>query len=95
MNLKFTKDFLNNLENILKANNSLWVKIETIISDFERNWLKIKNFEKYDLKKLNISFYRLKIIPYRIILKKEWNFLIFDNIFKRKWKSDYKKYQKI
>lgn len=48
MEIKFSKDFLLNLEKILKNNKNISVKIEQII---------------------------------------------FDNIFIRKWKKDYKKYR--
>jgi len=92
MEIKFTKKFFKNLENILQENKNLWVKIEKIIENFEKKWLEIENFQTYDLKKINLTFFRLKIIPFRIILKQDWNLLYFYDIFKRKWKSDYKKY---
>ena len=93
MKLRFSKDFYINLEKILKQNKYFSNKIEIIIKDFESYWLWLETFQKYNLKKLNNLFLRLKIIPYRIIIKKDWLWnLIFYNIFIRKWKNDYKKY---
>ncbi len=94
MKLKFSKEFWENLEKILKNNSSFASKIETIIYNFKKFGLWIENYQIYNLKKLNKLFFRLKIIPYRIIIKKENNFLVFDNIFQRKGKSDYKQYKK-
>ena len=94
MKLKYTKEFLKNLEQILKNNKSFSNKIEKIIFNLKKNWLWLVNYQIYDIKKLTNMFFRLKIIPYRIILKKEWDVIIFDNIFIRKWKTDYKRYKK-
>jgi len=93
MKIIFSKEFYSNLENILKQNKSFSKKIEKIIYDFKKYWLWLETYQRYDLKKINNIFFRLKIIPYRIILKKNSSEkLIFDNIFLRKWKSDYKRY---
>jgi mRNA-degrading endonuclease RelE of RelBE toxin-antitoxin system len=91
--IKFSKDFLNNLDLILQNNKSFSKKIEKIVFDFENNWFWTYIFSIYNIKKLNDNFFRLKIIPYRIIIKKDYNWdIIFDNIFKRKWIKDYKNY---
>ena len=92
MDIKFTKDFEESLEELLLINNSLSTKIEKIINDFKLYWFSFEIFQLYNLKKLNEFYFRLKIIPYRIIIKKELNIIVFDNIFKRKWKIDYKNY---
>ena len=92
MEVKYTRDFLDNLKELLWNNNSLSTKVEKIINNFKLYWFSIEIFRLYNLKKLNEYYFRLKIIPYRIILKKEKDIIIFDNIFKREWKIYYKNY---
>jgi mRNA-degrading endonuclease RelE of RelBE toxin-antitoxin system len=59
---------------------------------FEINWFSYKVFENYNIIQIKKDYFRVKFIPYRVILKIIDNEIIFLDLFKRKWKNDYKKY---
>lgn len=88
----FTKEFLKNLELYSLSKWSLVKQIYDLKIFFELNGFSYKVFENYNITQIKKDYFRVKIIPYRIILKVINDEIMFLDFFKRKWKSDYKKY---
>ncbi len=90
--IKVSKDFEENLKDIIKNRKSIIPKIKEIKNALKQYWISKSIYEKYNTKKLIKNYYRIKFPPYRIILKFENWIVYLENIFKRKWNNDYKKY---
>lgn len=88
-----TKEFSINLQKYSENKKVILKKIFELKNFIEENWLNFWFFNKYDVKNLWNGYFRIKFIPYRIILfVKNDNSYEFVDFFKRKWKSDYKQY---
>lgn len=90
--IRFTKKFLYNLELYWNSKKSLVKQIYELRKFFEINWFAIELFKNYNVVPIWKDFFRVKFIPYRVILKVADDEIVFIDLFKRKWKSDYKKY---
>jgi len=87
-----TKDFAKNLKVYNDNKKVLVKKVIELKSHIENFWFDLDLFNKYDIKNLWNNYYRVKFIPYRVIIF-IWNdYYELIELFKRKWKSDYKKY---
>jgi mRNA-degrading endonuclease RelE of RelBE toxin-antitoxin system len=72
---------------------SLAKKVLNLKIHIENFWLDLDFFKQYDIKNLWNNYFRVKFIPYRLIIFIwENNIIEFVDFFKRKWKSDYKHY---
>lgn len=88
-----TKDFAQNLKIYCQNKKSLAQKVLDLKLYIENSWLDLNLFKKYDIKNLWNNYFRIKFIPYRIIVFiRDNNTFEFIEFFKRKWKSDYKDY---
>ncbi len=92
LKVTFTKEFLKNLELYSLSKESLAKQVYDLKVFFEINWFSYKVFENYNIIQIKKDYFRVKFIPYRVILKIIDNEIIFLDLFKRKWKNDYKKY---
>ena len=88
-----TKDFVKSLQIYWITKKSLVLKVLEIKNHLENFWFDIQLFQQYDIKNLWNNYFRVKFIPYRIIIfMRDNNTFEFVELFKRKGKSDYKKY---
>lgn len=88
-----TQDFAKSLKMYSENKKSLIKKVLNMKNHIENSWLDLDFFKQYDIKNLWNNYFRVKFIPYRIIIFIwENNIVEFVDFFKRKWKSDYKSY---
>lgn len=92
MEIFLTQEFKNNFLIYSRQKKSLVKKIKELKSEIELNWFNLSIFERYDVKSLGWGFFRIRFIPFRLVLKIENERVVFFDFFKRKWWSDYKKY---
>lgn len=88
-----SKDFAKNLEIYSWNKKSLALKVLELKNHLEIYWFDLWFFNQYDIKNLWDNYFRIKFIPYRIIIFiKDNKTFEFVELFKRKWKSDYKNF---
>ena len=87
-----TKDFEKSLKLIKKTRKSIIVKIWEFYDYIYENWLDNNIYNRFDIKSLWDWYFRVKFIPFRIIIRHEKNKIIFKKLFKRKWKWDYRQF---
>ncbi len=93
-NIIITKEFAINLQKYSENKKTLLKKVLELKKYLENNWIDLEFFKNYDVKNLWNNYFRVKFIPYRVVLfVKDNNSFEFVEFFKRKWKPDYKNYK--
>ncbi len=88
-----TKDFAKSLQLYWATKKSLVLQVLEMKKHIESFGFDIQMFQQYDIKNLWNNYFRVKFVPYRVIVfMSDNNTFEFVELFKRKWKSDYKKY---
>ena len=90
MQIKLNKHFLKDLQEVIDNYPAISRKISNLRDDIHIYWFSYQLFQKYDIKSLWDNFFRIKFIPIRIIVYISDDIVYFDQVFKRKWSSDYK-----
>lgn len=89
-----TQEFLKELKEIKQTRASIIDKIKKLDSFLSTNWVNHTIGNLFDIYPLKEGYFRIKFVPYRIIIfvDQEKKKVVFKKIFKRKGRSDYKKF---
>ena len=85
--INYSDDFLENFELYWTTRKSLTKHIFSFSEYIEKRWFNMKVFNYFNIKSIWNKYFRVKFIPYRLIIKViDSDNIDFIDLFKRKWK---------